>query len=270
MKGGDVTAIAWDQIGQRYYEAGVDRGVLYMPDGSGVGWNGIISVNEKFEGMEGTPIYFDGTKFGAVHALGEYASTLRAYTYPDEFIQFEGIREVENGLYVTNQPTERFGLTYRSKVGNDVDGLDLGYKIHVLYNLSAVPSQKNYATLTSDTAVIEFEWNVTSVPEVTPGFRATAHLIFDSRETPDDLLQSIEEILYGNEVNDPSLPPLSDFVGFIDNWVLIRIIDNLDGTWTAEGPNNLITMLDPTLFQIAQANVKYVDAVTYLITDTTR
>jgi hypothetical protein len=265
-----MTAIVWDQIGQRYYEAGVDRGVLYMPDGSGVGWNGLISVDEAFGGMEGAPIYFDGTKYASVSALGEYASTLKAYTYPDEFIQFEGIQEVGNGLYVTNQPSERFGLTYRTLMGNDVEGLDLGYKIHVLYNLTAVPSAKNYASLTTDSTVIEFQWALTSVPEETPGFRATAHLIFDSIEMPPDLLQNIEDILYGNEVNDPNLPPLSDFVGFIDNWVLIRIIDNLDGTWTAEGPDNLITMLDPTLFQIAQANVKYVDSVTYLITDTTR
>jgi hypothetical protein len=265
-----MARIEWDLIGQRYFEAGVDRGVLYMSDDSGVGWNGIISVNEKIVGRDPTPIYFDGIKYADAQALGEYSATLKAYTYPDEFQEFEGIMYVANGLFVTHQPSMRFGLSYRTKVGNDIEELDLGYKIHVVYNLTAVPSQKNFQSLHSDSTAIEFEWSITSIPQAIPGYQPTSHLIFDTRETSQEVLDVIEDVLYGNEVNDPRLPPIDWLVGLIDNWVLIRIIDNLDGTWTAEGPDNLITMLDPTLFQIQQANIKVVDPVTYLISDTTR
>jgi hypothetical protein len=264
-----MTKIAWDQIGQRYYEAGVDRGVLYMPDGMGLGWNGIISVVEKVVGHDPSPIYFDGVKYADAQALGEFAATLKAYTYPDEFIPFEGITEVSNGLFVTHQPAERFGLTYRTKIGSDEDGLDLGYKIHVLYNLTAVPSQKNYQTLMSDSTAIEFEWSITSIPQAIPGFQPTSHLIFDTRHMGELILEAIEDTLYGNDVNDPSLPPIETLVGLIDGWVIIRIIDNLDGTWTAEGPDNYITMLDATTFQISPANAKYLDADTYIISDLT-
>lgn len=266
-----MAKIEWDLIGQRYFEAGVDRGVLYMHDGMGVGWNGIISVAEKIVGHDPTPIYFDGVKYADAQALGEYAATLRAYTYPDEFQEFEGIMYVDNGLFVTHQPTERFGLSYRTKIGNDENlNLDLGYKIHVLYNLTAVPSQKNFQSLQSDSTAIEFEWNITSIPQAIPGYQPTSHLIFDTREMSQELLDVVEDVLYGNAVKDPELPPIDWLVGLIDSWVLIRIIDNLDGTWTAEGPDNLITMLDPTLFQIQQATIKTVDSVTYLISDTTR
>jgi hypothetical protein len=264
-----MTALLWDQIGQRYYEAGVDKGVLYMPDGHGVSWNGLISVTEKVTGGEGSPIYFDGVKFANVIALGEFAASLKAYTYPDEFIQFEGILEVGNGLFVTNQQTERFGLSYRTKIGNDLEGDDLGYKIHVLYNLSAVPAEKNFATFMETSNAIQFEWSITAIPGEVPGFQPTAHLIFDTRFMGDLILQDIENTLYGDELNDARLPPISVLTGLIGDWVIIRIIDNLDGTWTAIGPDNYISMLDATTFQIVNANAVYVDGDTYMISDLT-
>lgn len=263
------TTLVWDQIGQRYYEAGVDRGVLYMPDGSGVSWNGLVSVTEKISGNEGSPIYFDGVKFANVMALGDFAATLKAYTYPDEFLQFEGVLEVDNGLFVTNQPVDRFGLSYRTRIGNDEVGDDLGYKIHVLYNLTAVAAEKNYVTFMETSNAIEFEWNITAIPGEVPGFSPTAHLIFDSRLTGPLVLNDIENALYGDGVTAPYLPPISVLVGFIGDWVIIRIIDNLDGTWTAIGPDDLITMLDATTFQIVQANAVYLDTDTYMVSDST-
>jgi hypothetical protein len=264
-----MTALLWDQTGTHFYETGVDRGVLYLPDGSGVPWNGLVNVSESVGGNAPTALYFDGVKYADVRALGEFSAVMRAYTYPDEFLQFEGVAEVGNGLFVTNQQQDRFSLSYRTKIGNEEDGLDLGYKIHVLYNLTATPSIKAYNTLAAVDAAITFEWSITAVPGIVPGYEPTAHVIFDSRRMEPVLLHDLEEALYGNEFQDAALPPLSTLVSFIGGWVIIRITDNGDGTWTAEGPDDLITMLNPTTFQIIRANARYLDADTYLISNTT-
>jgi hypothetical protein len=262
-----MTTLLWDQPGSRYYEAGVDLGVLYLPDGSGVPWNGLISVSEKVDGNQSSPVYFDGVKFADARAVGDFAASLKAYTYPDEFLEFEGVLGVGNGLYATNQPTSRFGLSYRTRVGNDEDS-NLGYKIHVLYNLTATPAQKNYQTIIDGSAV-EFEWDITAIPGEVPGFRPTAHLIFDTREMSPVLIEDIETTLYGNELTNATLPDISTLTAFIGSWVILRITDNGDGTWTATGPDEYFTMLDATTFQIDQANAAYLDANTYMISDVT-
>ena len=263
-----MTALLWDQSGERIYEAGLDRGVLYLPEGNAVVWNGLISVAEKPTNTSPVEIFFDGVKYAETFTAGNFSATLRAYTYPDEFLQFEGIQSAGNGLYVANQSPGRFGLSYRTKIGDDINGDSLGYKIHVIYNLTAYPSQKSYQSNTNADATA-FEWTVNAIPEQVSGYRPTAHLIFDSRDMGDLLLEDIERRLYGDDFVDASLPPLSTLVSFISDWVIIRITDNLDGTWTATGPDNLITMLGATEFQIIQANAIYSDADTYAISDLT-
>jgi hypothetical protein len=264
-----MAALVWDQIGTRFYESGVDRGVLYLADGNGVPWNGLISVSEKLSGNEGTPVYFDGIKYADIFAAPDFSATLKAYTYPDEFLEFEGILEVGNGLFVTNQQSSRFGLSYRTKIGNDIDGEDLGYKIHILYNLTAIPSQKNYQSFLTERSAMEFEWSITAIPGEVLGFLPTAHIILDSRKIGPLLLHDIEVTLYGDEHLNPSLPSISTLTSFISDWVIIRITDNYDGTWTATGPDSLIKMLDATTFQIIQANARYVDTDTYAISNST-
>lgn len=263
-----MTTLVWDEAGSRFYESGVDRGVLYLQEGNGVPWNGLLAVNEDPPATDASPVYFDGVKYADVLALGEFSGSLKAFTYPDEFLEFEGILEVGNGLFVTNQHPRRFSLSYRTKIGNDLD-IDKGYKIHILYNLLAVPSQKSYETQTEDINVIEFEWTITSIPDRVVGFEPTSHLILDTRLMGPLLLKDIEDSLYGNEFNDAKLPPISTLTAFIGEWVIIRITDNNDGTWTATGPDNLITMLDATTFQIIQANAEYLDEDTYRISDLT-
>lgn len=263
-----MTAITWDDTGSRFYEAGVDRGVLYLPDGSGVPWNGLIAVNEKISGNEGTPIYFDGVKFANILAYGDFSATIQAFTYPDEFLQFEGVLEVANGMFITQQQQPRFNLSYRTMIGDDVDGIKNAYKIHVLYNLNATPAQKNHQTIVGSNAM-QFEWAITAIPGEVPGFLPTAHLIFDTRHMDTLLLSEIEARLYGTDLTEASLPELSTLTDFIAEWVVIRIIDNLDGSWTAIGPDELISMLDPTTFQIIQANATYLDADTYTISNKT-
>jgi len=263
-----MASLVWDQVGSRFYEAGVDRGVLYLSGGNGVAWNGLISVNESAPETNRVPVYFDGIKYADVVGLGEFAGSLKAYTYPDEFLEFEGILEIGNGLFVTNQRSGRFGLSYRTLVGDDVDGIDQGYKIHILYNLSATPSAKSYQTI-SEIKPIEFEWAITSIPDYIPGFQPTSHLIIDTRSMAPSLLQDIEDSLYGTDFDDAKLPDLSTLTSFIDAWVIIRIVDNFNGTWTATGPDNLISMLDATTFQIIQANAIYLDTDTYMVSTLT-
>lgn len=264
-----MTALVWDERGDRIFESGVDRGVLYLSDGQGIPWNGLISVNEGSPSNNASPVYYDGVKFADVLALGDFSASLKAYTYPDEFLEFEGTLEVGNGLFVTNQPVSRFGLSYRTKIGNDVDGQDHAYKIHVLYNLIAVPSEKSYETHSADSSAIEFEWTITAIPGEIERFRPTAHLIFDTRNMGALLLKDVEDVLYGNELNNATLPPISTLTSFINSWVIIRITDNGDGSWTATGPDEFITMLDATTFQIIQANAVYLDGDTYVISNST-
>lgn len=261
-----MTKILWDQPGEKIYEAAVDRGVLYTKSGEAVPWNGLISINEKTAGWEANPVYFDGIKIGDSVALGDYAATISAYTYPEEFLDALGVAPIGNGMYVDNQTPNRFGLSYRTKVGDDINGTDLGYKIHVLYNLIAAPSQKNNQT--GDLAPIEFQWDVTTIPEEVHGYRATSHVIFDTRYMEAMMIQDIETALYGDGFNQPGLPDLATLVGFAGNWAVIRITEFSDGTWTAEGPANLITYLDGTTFQITQANAIFIDANTYMISNT--
>lgn len=265
-----MTALAWDQAGERSFETGVDKGVLYLPNGNVLPWNGIISISEKVTGNEISPLYYDGIKYGDAFSPGDFAATLRAYTYPEEFLEAEGTVDAGNGLFVTNQRPQRFGLSYRTKIGNDEDD-QYAYRIHVVYNLMALPSQKTYESIGESAKTLAFEWNLTAIPEKIPGFRPTAHLILDTRFMGPLVLKDLEETLYGNSVKDPKLPPISTLVSFISGWVIIRIIDNFDGTWTLSAPDSYITQYndDPTQFQVTLANAIYLDEHTYAVTDLT-
>lgn len=259
--------LIWNESGTRFYESGVDRGVLYLPNGSGVPWNGLTSVDES--GTDATePVHFDGVKTVDIPLIGEYEGTLQAYTYPDEFLEFEGIASQGNGLYVDNQASMRFGLSYRTQVGNDIDGADHGYKIHIVYNLMAVPASPSYQTLSEQQSATDFSWSIAAVPEWVSGYRPTAHVVLDSRDLNPFLLRDLERILYGDANVNASLPPLSELVDFVSNWSLIEITDNGDGTWTAEGPDELVTMTDATTFEIDQVVATYLNNDTYEVSTT--
>lgn len=262
-----MATLVWDDVGTRFYENGVDRGVLYLPDAIGVPWNGLISVNEKTVGNELSSFHFDGVKYIDIASGGDFSATLRAYTYPDEFLECEGVVELNNGLFATNQRPKRFGLSYRTRVSNDLK--EDTYKIHVLYNLTAIPNQKNYQTIGEVEDAMEFEWTINAVPGAIHGAEPTAHLIFDTRLMSPTMLKDLEDLLYGTGVIDSRLPDITTLASFIDSWVILRITDNLDGTWTAEGPDEYFTMLDATTFQIDRANAEYLDADTYYISSIT-
>ena len=210
-----MTVLLWDQPGERFYETGVDRGVLYLSDNSGVPWNGLTALEEDFNAMSSTPTYFDGVKSRDSDDFGPYSASLSAFTYPDEFLEYEGILPLGNGLSVDGQRAKTFGLSYRTRLGNDTEGTDYGYKLHVLYNLSASPADKTNDTLTETPSLAEFKWGLSSVPVKIDGYRPTAHLIFNSTTLDPVLLSSIEDILYGSDVSNSRLPSVDELISMI-------------------------------------------------------
>lgn len=259
-----MPAVVWDQLEDRVFEAGLDHGVLYFPDGGGVAWNGLTSV-EEIASTSAEPTYFDGTKFNDVVVYGDFSATLRAFTYPDEFLEFEGILEDQDGLLIADQPLSMFHLTYRTMINNEGD-----YKIHMLWNLIAIPSNTVYTTLSLDTEPTEFEWTLTAVPEPIDNYRATAHVILDSRKLDPYLLEDIETILYGDPLDEerfPTFPSLKGFISYIRKWNRFIIVDNNDGTWTAVSRDDEypIEMLDVDTFEITSDTALYLSSDTYEI-----
>lgn len=260
-----MTAIQWHEVGSKFYEAGLDRGVLYVEGQTGVPWNGLISVTERTE-ISKTPVYLDGVKFNDIVGVGDFSGTIKAFTYPDAFEECQGVFEDKTGFFLTGQAPKRFNLVYRTKVGEGSTDIDEGYKIHILYNLTATPNAVNRKTLSLDVDPLEFDWAVTAIPEQVEGFRPTAHVIIDSRKTDPWLLQDLEAILYGDDTRDPTLPPLMTLMSFLRKWDRIIIVDNNDGTWSAiSARDDLITMLNANTFQITEANATFLDADTYTI-----
>lgn len=212
-----MTTLVWDGAGDRVYETGVDRGVLYLADGSGVPWNGLTSVEDKSTGAV-TPLYFDGVKYDDIYVQGDFVATLKAYTYPDEFMEFEGVREAANGFFVSGQTPKTFGLSYRTLLGNDVDP-QLGYKIHILSNLLAVPTTRTFRSNSRQPSMVEFEWTLSAVPSKLPGYRPTPHLIFDTTKSTPEFVTELEGILYGTALTEANLPAFIDLVNFATGWI---------------------------------------------------
>jgi hypothetical protein len=263
-----MTALAWDQVGERFYEAGVSKGVFYDRDGHGTAWNGLTSVDESTSATV-EPVYFDGLKFNDIVTNGDFSATLKAFTYPDEFLPYEGYLQDRSGFYVLDQPRGTFGLSYRTEIGNDVLGFQRGYKIHVLYNLTAVPSNVSYQTISEDSEPLEFEWNITAIPEEIENFRPTAHVIFDSRKMSPELLSDIENIIYGTDEQDAYLPPLKGLATFIRKWERFIVTDHGNGTWTAESVHEgEIIMTNDTTFQITVDTAAYITSDMYTISST--
>lgn len=257
-----MTAVVWDQVGDRRYETGVDHAVLYLEE-LAVAWNGLTSFEEDHSSRTATPHYIDGVRYLNAISPGDFDATLKAYTYPDEFLAVEGLASTDHGLFLDNQPGKTFGLSYRTKVGNDTEGLRHGYKIHLVYNASVLPDNKTFDTQTQIGLPTEFSWRVVTVPEMVTGYRPTAHAVLDSRAMPSSLLSDIETILYGSDGSDPRLPSLSELVGILGDWVGVTIIDHGDGTWSAIGPPELVGMLDGETFSVDEDSAVYLDGDTF-------
>ena len=262
-----MTALVWDQMGERTYQAGVDRGVLYLQDGSGIVWNGLTSVQETSTDQLKS-FYLDGVKYLDNVVVGDYSGKLNAYTYPEEFDLINGIVDVAPGLSYYDQPVQSFGLSYRTGIGSDIDP-DLGYMIHLLYNLVAVPDPLTMSSLDNTGKATEFVWTLSATPPPLENHRPTAHISIDSRDTPASVLSTLEGILYGTDTSDPHLPSIVEISELFGYLGALIIVDHGDGTWSAiDESDTYITMLSDTEFQIDGANATYLDATTYTISST--
>lgn len=206
-----MTKLIWDQLGERLYETGVDRGVLYLPDNTGAyveghAWNGLTTVTESPAGAESNPQYADNIKYLNLLSAETFGGTIEAFTYPDEFGQCDGTVEPSPGIFLGQQGRRAFGLSYRSRVGNDLDGTEHGYKIHLVYGALASPSEKAYGTINDSPAAIAFSWAISTTPVSVDGHKPTALLVIDSTKVDADNLAALEAILYGTIGDDPRLP----------------------------------------------------------------
>lgn len=202
--------ITWDKSGERYYETGVKKGVLYVMDkgayGNGVAWNGLTAVTESPSGAEASPMYADDIKYLNLYSAEEFAATVEAYTYPDEFAECDGSAEIAPGVTIGQQKRKTFGMCYTTVLGNDTDGNDYGYKIHIIYGANAAPSEKAYATINDSPEAITFSWELSTTPVEVAGHKPTASLTIDSTKTTPEKMKAIEDILYGTESQEPRLP----------------------------------------------------------------
>lgn len=219
-----MTALTWDQVGERFYETGVDHGVLFLPNevgeyDEGYAWNGLTTVTESPSGAESNPTYADNIKYLNLLSLEEFGATVEAYTYPDEFGQCDGTATPEPGIYLGQQGRRSFGLAFRTLLGNDLDGTDHGYKLHLVYGALAAPSEKAYATINDSPEAITFSWEITTSPVAVTGHKPTALLVIDSTKVDPDALIALEEIIYGSVGDDARLPLPDEVIALVGTGV---------------------------------------------------
>lgn len=206
-----MTRLTWDAPGERFYESGIDRGVLYV-QGEGYAWPGLVSVSENPTGGEATPYYIDGYKYLNVASAEEFEATIEAFFAPSAFGACMGVNQTYGGLMITQQPKKSFGFCYRTLVGNDTEALEHGYKIHLVYNALAGPSKRTYSTITDRGEAQVQTWDITTRAPQLSGFRPTAHFVVDSRFTESDVMAEVEDLIYGTETSAPRQPRVAELL----------------------------------------------------------
>ena len=217
-----MVALAWHETGDKQYELGVDKGVFYPLNATtsaydnAYAWNGLISVTESPSGAEVTKNYADNDVYMSLMSAEEFAATVEAYNYPDEFALVDGTAEPVPGLYVGQQPRKPFGLSYRTKVGNDSKGMDAGYKLHLIYNAMAAPSEKAYSTVNDSPEATTFSWELSTTP-INAGdvLKSTAQLTINSLKVSAAKLKALEDILYGTAAMEARLPLPTEVIGLL-------------------------------------------------------
>ncbi|MBP3574027.1 MAG: hypothetical protein J6J71_05430 [Prevotella sp.] len=206
-----MAKLVFDAVGSRFFETGVKNGVLFVQgaDGeyeNGVVWNGLTAVTESPSGAEATPLYADDMKYVVLYSTEEFGATIEAYTYPEEFEQCDGSAQLGAGITIGQQQRKSFGLVYKTVIGNDVQGQDLGYKIHIIYGAKAAPSEKAFSTINDSPEAVTFSWEVSTVPVPVEGHRPTSTLVIDSTKVDAEKLAAIEAKLFGSETEESTLP----------------------------------------------------------------
>jgi hypothetical protein len=205
-----MARLVWDNAGERLFETGVKNGVLYVQDEDGtymdgVVWNGLTAITESPSGAEETPLYADDIKYVVFYSNEEFGATIEAYTYPEEFEQCDGSAQLGAGVTVGQQARRSFGLVYKTAIGNDIQGQDLGYKIHIIYGAKAAPSEKAYATINDSPEAITFSWELSTVPVNVAGLKPTSTVVIDSTKCNSETLAIIEDKLFGSDEEEAQL-----------------------------------------------------------------
>ena len=205
-----MARLIWDEVGQRFFETGVKNGVLYVQDNdgsykNGVVWNGLTAVTESPSGAEETPLYADDVKYLTLRSAEQFGATIEAYTYPEEFEQCDGSAAIATGVTIGQQARRAFGLCYRTAVGNDIQGQEFSYKLHLLYGCTVAPSEKSYSTINDNPEAITFSWELSTVPVPVDGFKPTASLVIDASKVDEGKMALLEDALFGDEANEAKL-----------------------------------------------------------------
>lgn len=205
-----MARLIWDEVGQRFFETGVKNGVLYVQDNdgsykNGVVWNGLTAVTESPSGAEETPLYADDVKYLTLRSAEQFGATIEAYTYPEEFEQCDGSAAIATGVTIGQQARRAFGLCYRTAVGNDIQGQEFSYKLHLLYGCTVAPSEKSYSTINDNPEAITFSWELSTVPVPVDGFKPTASLVIDASKVEEGKMALLEDALFGDESNEAKL-----------------------------------------------------------------
>jgi hypothetical protein len=212
-----VPKLEWNLPGARIFEAGVDRVVLYPQAGPGVAWNGVTGVDEQTSGGGIESLYYDGVKYLDIVASEDFQAQLTAYSSPREFDACEGRKTLSPGLFATQQPRQRFGFSYRTLVGNDLEGVDFGYKLHIVWNCMAAPTNRSSSTLSGTPAPGTKQWDFYTVPPEAATFKPTAHFVIDSTQVNRFMLEDLERFMYGTDSTDAALPTQDEVIAFLAN-----------------------------------------------------
>lgn len=264
---GGARRIAWSQTENRFFETGLDRGVLYPKDKEAVAWNGLVSVEET-GGEAAKAYYVDGRPFLFLPTPKEYSATLNAYTYPDAFSEIMGLAEATDGMYLDSQLGKSFDLCYRTLVGNAAEGSDLGYKLHLVYNATVTPGALSYETLSDSINPTTMSWAIQAVPVQVEGFRPTAHIVIDTRHMDPNKIQAIEELVYGSDTTEASMPPPQLVFDTLNYGDLIIVIDNGDGTFEVEGSYENVYLVGDGEFRVENADAQDNGDGTFTISST--
>lgn len=237
-----MAVLAWDGSGDKVFETGLDHGVLYIPTAGvyddGVAWNGLVTVTESPTGAEPTDTYADNILYATLRSAEKFGGTIEAYTYPDEWSQFDGLGVPSVGVNVGQQSRGVFGMSFRTKIGDDIEGQDAAYKLHLVYGATASPSEKAYSTINDSPEMITFSWEFTTVPVSVTGMNPTSIITIDSSAVDSTQLAALEELLYGSVSTDPSLPSPDAVVALFagsataTNVVVAGDVDSIDITGT--------------------------------------
>lgn len=215
-----MSRITWGTVGEHFFETGVKNGVLYPQNSTGVyqkgvAWNGLTAVNENPSGADPNDLYADDDKYLTLRSKETFGATIEAYTYPDEFMVCDGSAQLAEGITIGQQNRTAFGLCYRTAIGNDTNGTDYGYKLHLIYGATVSPSSKNYATINDNPDAITFSWEVTTTPVPVEGFRPTATVVFDSTKLDAGKMSAVENALYGTVSEEAKLPSIEELLALV-------------------------------------------------------